>query len=95
MKRLTKIEKVEKIHKLGEKIDRAEEQTEVIFKKKVKNPFRIEVQVGNDSFPAWGIQPRDFSEQTQIRLQKYYTRLVKYEINSMKSERDRLLRLLR
>ena len=93
-KRYTKMEKVEKIHSLNGRIETVGNQLTAHLAKKSKKPFRIEVKE-NNSFKAYGIQPTDFSEETQIRLQKYYTRIIRDELKTMTSERDRLMRLLR
>ena len=96
MKRMTKMEKVEKIHELNGNIESAEGTANEIFERKLKKPFSIVIKDSyRSSNRAWGIQPHDFSEEAQIRLQKYYGKLVRSEIKSMKDERDRLLRLLK
>ena len=94
MKRMTKMEKVERIHELTSGIDDMEGTYKEILERKYTKPFRIEVNVSGSN-RSWGIQPRDFSEETQLRLQKYYKRLIGDELRSMKAERTKLLRNLK
>ena len=93
-KRMTKMEKIERIHEINGDLKRMNDVMEDVIEKKYKEPFRFKVGVPGDQY-AFGIQPDDLSEATQVRLQKYYKRLVMDEMKSITTERDRLMRNLK